>query len=87
MCDHVQQHNHTSGVLAFSGGGAGKHGDGTYTAVQASALGHTNRGALDIEVGVAKRNLVQGFDDLVDVLGAAVNILHESDTLEMLAVS
>lgn len=59
--------------------GAGKHGDCANTAIQTSSLLHTNGCAGDLEVAVAKGDVVQTFDDSIDDL--VVSILTESDTL------
>lgn len=78
--DHVHE-THYAAVLEVSLGlGAGQHRDSTHTAVEPSSLLHTNSRARDLEVAVAKGDVVETFDDGVDHF--VVGILAECDTLD-----
>jgi hypothetical protein len=76
--NHVHE-AHYAAVLEVVGGRAGEHGNGTNATVKAGSLLHTNCCARDLEVAVAKGNVVQAFNDGVD--DVSVCILAESNAL------
>jgi hypothetical protein len=80
--NHVHQADDTA-MLEVVGSRAGEHGDGTDTTVQAGSLLHSDRGARDLEIAVAERDVVEAFNDCVDDF--SVGVLAESDALVVLA--
>lgn len=79
--DHVHEADDTA-VLEVVGSRAGEHGDGADAAVEAGSLLHSDRGARDLEVAVAKRDVVEAFNDCVDDL--SIRVLAEGDALGLL---
>jgi hypothetical protein len=72
-------------LVVFGGLCTSQHGDGTDTAVEASCLLQTDCSARDLEVAVAKRDVVEALDDSIDNL--VICVLAEGNTLEKLARS
>jgi hypothetical protein len=76
-CDHVHQADDFAVLMVLGGLGTSKSGDGLHAAVETLCLLQTDGRAGDLQVAVAKRDVVQALDDGIDNL--VVGVLAEGN--------